>query len=72
MQSRVYETVQRPSVCLSHQSTVAAVCGMFAAEHPGHRRYRLVAGTALSSSNAAAWLSAANVGSVTLTADIGG
>jgi len=51
---------------------VAAVCGMFAAEHPGHRRYRLVAGTALSSSNAAAWLSAANVGSVTLTADIGG
>ena len=30
----------RPSVCLSHHSTAAAVCGGFAAEHRAGRRYR--------------------------------
>ena len=44
MRSRVYETVDRPSVCLSlclfHHSTAAAVCGGFAAERRAVRRYR--------------------------------
>jgi len=30
MRNRVYETVERPSVCLSHRSTAAAVAGGFA------------------------------------------
>ena len=42
MQSRVYETVECPSVCLSHRSTVA--CVTFASECPTGRRYRLIAG----------------------------
>ena len=47
MRSRVYETVEcpsvRPSVCLSHRSTAAA-CGGFAAERPAAgRRYRSIA-----------------------------
>jgi len=83
--SRVYETVERspvrPAVCLSHRSTAAA-CDGFAAERPAGRRCRSIAGTgtqqqrrrstALSSNGAAARRSAANAGSVTLTADVGG
>jgi len=34
MRRRVYETVERPSVRLSHRSTAAAACGGFAAERP--------------------------------------
>jgi len=44
MRSRVYEAVERPSVCpsayLSHHSTAAAACGRFASEHRAGRRYR--------------------------------
>ena len=43
MQS-VYETVKRPSVCLSRRSTAATACGGFAAERPAGRRYRQIAG----------------------------
>ena len=43
MRSRVYVTVQCPSVwlsvCLSHRSTAGAACGWFAAERPANRRY---------------------------------
>jgi len=59
MRSRVYETVERPSVrpsvCLSHRSTAVAACGVIAAERPAGRTYRRH--------------SAANAGSVSLTAD---
>ena len=48
MQSRVYETVKRPSVCLSYRSTAAAACGGFAAERRAGRRSRSTAGAALS------------------------
>jgi len=40
MRSSVYETVERPSVCLSHHSTTAAACGGFAAERRAGKRYR--------------------------------
>jgi len=44
MRSRVYETVDRLSVCLSvclsHRSTAAAACGGFAAERRAGKRYR--------------------------------
>ena len=43
-----YETVKRPSVCLSHRSTAAAACGGFAAERRAGRRSRSTAGAALS------------------------
>jgi len=43
MRNRVYETVERPSICLSHRSTAAAVAGGFAAERPADRRYRSTA-----------------------------
>jgi len=33
-----HETVERPSVCLSHQLTAAAEFGGFAAERRAHRR----------------------------------
>ena len=32
--SRVYETVERPSICLSHRLTAAAACGEFPAGRP--------------------------------------
>jgi len=77
----------RLSVCLSHRSTAAAACGGFAAERPAGSRYRSIAtdmrctsrvaravlqAPARSSNGAAARRSAANAGSVTLTADGGG
>jgi len=48
------ETVERPSVCLSHGSTAA--CGGFAAERPVGRTYRSIAGAVV------------DAGSVTLSA----
>ena len=72
MRSRVYETVDRPSV----RSSVAA-CGGFAAERRGCRRYRLTAAGAgrpaavAPQNGAAARCSAANASNVTLTADVG-
>ena len=72
VRSRVYETVERPSVCppvcsgglslcLSRHSTAAAVCGGFAA-------YPSSSGA---TARAAARRSAANASSVTFTADVG-
>jgi len=65
MQSRVFETVERPSVCLPvclfHQSTAAAACGGFAAEdidRPGAQQQRR-----------RSTRSAANAGSAMLTVD---
>jgi len=84
MRSSVYETVERPSVRpslrLSHRSTAAAVCGGFAADRLLHdapaagvpRCGLRAAGAALSSNSAAARRSAANAGSVTLTAEARG
>ena len=43
MRSRVYVTVRRPSVCLSHRLTAAAVCCGFAAERSAGRTYRSTA-----------------------------
>ena len=43
MQSRVYESVDRPSVRLFHRSTAAAACGGFAAERRAGREYRSTA-----------------------------
>ena len=68
----VYETVERPSVCLSvhpfRHSVAASRCGGFAAVGPAARRYRLIAArAALSNSGAAARRSAANASSVTLS-----
>ena len=42
MDSRVYETTERPSVRLSHRSTTAAMCGGFAADVLAGRRYRSI------------------------------
>jgi len=59
------------SVCLSHRSTAGAACGGFAAERPAGRTYRLIAGAAVISSNVAvARRTAANAGSVVLTAEL--
>jgi len=57
------------SVCLSHRSTAAAVCGGFAAERPD-RRYRSTAGEAISSNGDGqqAPRSAANAGGFMLIA----
>ena len=44
MRSRVYETVERPSVCLYRRLTAAAACGGFAAERPVDRRYQSITG----------------------------
>ena len=41
MGTRVYKTVQRPSVCLSHRSTAAAACVGFAAERPSPCRQEI-------------------------------
>jgi len=64
MQSRVYETVEHLSACLSHHLTAAAACGRFAAGDGGGHQ-------APSSSGATARCSAANASSVTLTGDVG-
>jgi len=50
MRSSVYETVERPSVCLSHRS--AAACGGFVAERPAGRRYRPIASAGAQRHNA--------------------
>ena len=52
-----------PFVCMSHRLTAAAACGVFAAEHRSGRRYRSTA------AGATARRSAANAGSVVLTAE---
>jgi len=52
----------------------AAACSEFAAELPAGTRYQSIAprrAPVVSSSVAAAWRSAANVGSVMLTVDVG-
>jgi len=77
MPSRVYETVERPSIrpsiCLFHRLTAAAAGGKFAAEPPAGRKYRsTTAGARAHSKGAAAWHSAANAGSVTLTVEVRG
>jgi len=59
-------TVGGPSVRLSRRSTAATACGRFAAERPAGRTYRSTAADA----GAAARRSAANAGSVTLTAEL--
>jgi len=68
MRSRVYVTVRCPSVCL-FQSSAAAACGGFAAVGPAGRRYRWIAPQ---QNGAAARHAAANAGSGTFTADVGG
>ena len=40
MRSRVYVTVERPSVCLSRRSTAATAAGGFAAERCAGKRCR--------------------------------
>ena len=48
MRSRVYVTVERPSVCVyAHRSTAATAAGGYAAERPGCRRYRPIAAGAV-------------------------
>jgi len=71
MRSRVYVTVGRPSVCLSHRSTAA---GGFVAERSAGRRYRSVTAGTLRAPCCSRRRSAANAGSVntTLRADGGG
>ena len=54
MRSRICVTVGRPSVCLSHRSTAAAVCGGgFAAERSARRTYRSTAAGAAARRSAA-------------------
>jgi len=88
MRSRVYETVERPSVrlsicssvCLSRRSTAATAAGGFPAERIMGRKYRSIAARRASCGRRAACAGAqqqcavlqADVGSVTLTADRGG
>ena len=70
--SSVYETARCPSVCLS-RSPVAAACGGFAAVSPAGRIYRLLAARpAPQQHGAAARRAAADAGSATLAADVGG
>ena len=84
MWSRVYETVERLSVCLSvclsRHLTAAATYSGFAAERRVGRRYRSTEAATGSPAAAALQygatarrsLSAADASSVTLTADVGG
>ena len=68
MGSRVYETVERPSVCLSRRSTAAhthAAGLLLSAPRAGSNLYRSITGATLSSNSAAS----ANAGSVVLTAE---
>ena len=68
----------RLSVCLSRQSTAAAAAGGITAERPADRRYRSTVGAGTQQQQRPLWRphaarrSAANAGSVTLTADVGG
>jgi len=71
MQSRVYATVGRPSIRLSHQAATRC-CYRFAAVGPAARRYQLIAAwPVVSSSCTVAWRAAANAGSATLLANVG-
>ena len=72
MRSRIYETVRRPSVCLSH-SPAAAACAGFAAVGPAGRRYRSIAARPAPQPQhgAAARRAAANAGSATFSVYVG-
>jgi len=61
--------VERPSVCPFRRSAVATAAGGFATEHPVGRKYRSIAAGALQVPYSRSRHSAANAGSVTLTAD---
>ena len=76
MRIRVYATVGRPSVhlsvCLSHWSTAATAVREFAAERPVGRKCRSISAGVLRASCCRRRRSAANAGSVILTAEEGG
>jgi len=67
MRSRVYVTVERPSICLCCRSTAATAAGWFAAEHPAAGNRSPASGAMLMRRR-----SAANADSLTLTAVRGG
>ena len=67
--SRVCETVERPSICLSHRLTAAAACGEFPAGRPAAGDIDRLQTPALCSNPAAAQYSEANAGSVMSTAE---
>ena len=67
--SRVYETVERPSICLSHRLTAAAACGEFPAGRPAAGDIDRLQTPALCSNPAAAQYWEANAGSVMSTAE---
>ena len=74
VRSRVYITVERPSVCLSarqsDRSTTAAACGGFAAGRSASRKYRNTTGAgAQQQRRRSTALTAANADSVALTAE---
>ena len=76
MPSRVYETIGRPSVCLSVRLSVPSLASRTRLVRvcccaPGGQEIPIDCCTALSSSCAAARRTAANAGSVTLSADVG-
>ena len=75
--SRVYETVEHPSVRPSHRSTAAAVCGEFAASllsalRTGDIDRQQVPAISSSQQRCRDAAFGSNVSSVTLTADVGG
>jgi len=73
MQSMVYETVLRPSVCLSYLSTAAAACVGFAAVGPAGSIDRLLHGASAAGAIAFRFIStAANASSVTFLAAVDG
>jgi len=61
-----------PSVCLSHRSTAELRSGFAAECHAGGDIDRHLWVSALSSNDIAEWHSAANAGSVLLTAEVRG
>jgi len=74
VRSRVYITVERPSVCLSarqsDRSTTAAACGGFAAGRSASRKYRNTTGAgAQQQRRRSTALTAANADSVASTAE---
>ena len=69
--SRVYVTIERPSVCLSHRSTAATAAGRFAAERRASRRYRSTAAYTLCSRQRRSASNAGSVTSVTVRTDGG-
>jgi len=69
--SRVYVTIERPSVCLSHRSTAATAAGGFAAERRANRRYRSTAAYTLCSRQRRSASNAGSVASVTVRTDGG-